>query len=137
MAAQRGVVLGPGEGRTYDMGHMRAVFKADGDETGDRFAVSEWWLKAGFEGPGAHSHADNDELFYVIQGEAAILVDDTWHHAPKGSFAFIPRGVTHDFRNESDALMGLLNVFVPGGFEPMMPAILEWYENNPGRRIGG
>jgi hypothetical protein len=31
------IVLPPGRGRTYDMGFMRAVFKADGAETADWF----------------------------------------------------------------------------------------------------
>jgi hypothetical protein len=29
------IVLAPGEGRRYPMARLEAVFKADGDETGD------------------------------------------------------------------------------------------------------
>ena len=39
------IFLKPGEGRAYEMGALRAVFKADGDETQNRFCVSEWWLE--------------------------------------------------------------------------------------------
>ena len=39
------VVLGPGEGRQYEMGGMHAVFKAHGTDTQGRYNVSEWWLR--------------------------------------------------------------------------------------------
>jgi mannose-6-phosphate isomerase-like protein (cupin superfamily) len=125
------LVLAPGAGRTYAMPTMRAVFKADGDETGSRCCVSEWWVEPRSEGPGAHTHDANDELFYVLEGTAAMLVGDIWHDAPRGSFILVPAGTRHDFANRTDAPMCLLNVFVPGGFEAMMPQILAWYEANP------
>jgi hypothetical protein len=35
------IFLPPGGGRSYQAGPMRAVFKADGKETDDRYCVSE------------------------------------------------------------------------------------------------
>ena len=60
------ILLGRDQGRAYEMPAMRAVFKADGAETCDRYSVSEWWVKPHGKGPGAHSHEANDELFYGI-----------------------------------------------------------------------
>jgi mannose-6-phosphate isomerase-like protein (cupin superfamily) len=77
---------------------MRAVFKADGAETEDRYCISEWWLEAGDSGPGPHSHEDNVEIFYVIEGTMSFLADDTWLDAPRGSFLRVPAGVTHTSR---------------------------------------
>ena len=125
------VVLGKGEGRTYDMGFMRAVFKADGAETNDRYCVSEWWLEPHSPGPGAHSHEANDELFFVLEGTASMLVGERWVKAASGSFLRIPAGVTHDFENRTSARVGLLNVFIPGGFEKNMPSIVKWFADNP------
>ena len=124
------IVLMPGEGRSYDCGTMRAVFKADGAETGDRYSVSEWWLEPHSTGPGAHSHEANDELFLVLAGRPSVLVGETWHDLPAGGFLMIPAGTVHDFENRTDAPAGLFNVFVPGGFEPMMPAIVAWFRDN-------
>lgn len=124
------IVLGPGEGRGYDMPTMRAVFKADGIESRGRFSVSEWWVAPQSAGPGAHSHADNDEIFYVVEGAAAILVGNTWINAEKGSFVMIPAGTVHDFENRTEYRMGLLNIFIPGTFEENMPKILAWYEQS-------
>lgn len=136
MNAPSPVVLYPGEGRHYDMGAISATFKADDAETECRFSASEWFLEPMHEGPGPHKHDDNDEIFYVLKGTASILVGEKWHHLPAGSFCFVPRGVMHDFRNESTGSMGLLNVFLPGPFEQMMPVIVDWYRQNPAKRLG-
>jgi quercetin dioxygenase-like cupin family protein len=127
------VVLFPGEGRSYPMGRISSVFKADREETGRRYSVSEWWLEPETTGPGAHSHPE-DDLFYVIEGTISFLVDGRWIDAPKGSFILAPGGVTHDFENRSGSRAGLLNFSIPGDFEPMMPDIVKWFiENPPGK----
>ncbi len=122
------LILGPGDGRTYRLGPMRAVFKADGPETGNRYCVSEWWLEAGQDGPGPHSHEGSDELFYVIEGTASFRVGDEWVEAARGTFLGIPAGVTHTFANHTDAPVGFVHVKVPGGFEPELPAMVAWFE---------
>jgi mannose-6-phosphate isomerase-like protein (cupin superfamily) len=109
---------------------MRAVFKADGEETDDRYCVSEWWLEAGEPGPGPHSHEENDELFYVIEGTMSFLAGEGLLEAPAGAFLRIPAGVTHDFENRSTERAGALNVFLPGGFEAMMPAIVAYFADD-------
>src|SRR5205823_6101530 len=107
------VLLSPGAGRPYAMGGMSAVFKADGDDTGGRYNVSEWWLDPHTLGPGAHSH-DEDDIFYVIEGVIDFLVNDQWHEARGGSFVLVPGGVTHTFKNSSEQQAGSVNLRVPG-----------------------
>ena len=124
------ILLGCDEGSAYEMPAMRAVFKADGAETGGRYSVSEWWVKPHGKGPGAHSHEANDELFYSIGGTMSVLVGERWHEVTPGMFLRIPAGLTHDFENRTDEPAGLLNVFIPGGFEKDMPAIVRWYEEH-------
>ena len=101
---------------------MRGVFKADGEETGDAYCVSEWSVEPGGDGPGPHSHPENVEVFLVTEGTMSFLVGDEWIDAPTGTFLRIPAGVTHDFANRTDALATAFNVFVPGGFEAMFAA---------------
>ena len=124
------IVLAPGQGRTYALGRIAAVFKADGDETASRYSISEWWLEPHTKGPGAHSHAE-DDIFYVIEGTMSVFVGETWTDAPKGSFVLIPGGVVHDFENRGDTRAGILNFSIPGGFEPEMPDIARWFEAHP------
>ncbi|MBC7778696.1 MAG: cupin domain-containing protein [Proteobacteria bacterium] len=117
------------------MGRIAALFKADGQETDARYSISEWWLEPRTQGPGAHSHPE-DDVFYVLEGTMSFLVDDTWTHARKGAFLLIPGGVTHDFENRGDVLAGVLNVSVPGNFESHMPSIAQWFAENPPRDAG-
>lgn len=39
------LILRPGEGRSYPMGRISAIFKSDGAETAGRYSISEWWLE--------------------------------------------------------------------------------------------
>ena len=126
----RAILLAPGEGRDYPMGRIRAVFKADGSETGHGYSISEWWLEPNTKGPGAHSHAE-DDIFYVIEGTMSFLLGERWIDAPRGSFILAPSGVTHDFENRSSARAGVLNFSHPGDFEQDMPGIVEWFAKNP------
>ncbi len=121
------IILGPREGRHYALGAMRAIFKADEDETQSDYSISEWWLEPHTPGPGAHSHEANDDMFYVIEGTARFLIGEEWIDAPKGSFVRAPAGTMHDFANETDEPVGLLNIYIPGGFERDMPAIVDWF----------
>ncbi len=124
------IVLAPGGGRDYPMGRIRALFKADGEETASRYSVSEWWLEPRTQGPGAHAHPE-DDLFYVLEGTMSVLVGEQWHDAARGAFVLVPGGVTHDFENRGSVRAGVLNVSVPGPFEPEMPAIAQWFAENP------
>jgi mannose-6-phosphate isomerase-like protein (cupin superfamily) len=124
------IILKKNEGRHYKMGTMSAIFKADEDETDSRYCVSEWWLEPHSDGPGAHIHEANEELFLVLEGTASFLVGEKWVDVEKGTFLRIPAKTIHDFANRTDAKVGLFNVWIPGGFERNMPAIMTWYEEN-------
>lgn len=112
------------------MGRIAAVFKADGAETAERYSISEWWLEPHTQGPGAHSHPE-DDVFYVIEGTMSFLVDGKWLDAPRGSFVLVPGGAAHDFENRSEARAGVLNLSIPGNFEQHMPGIVEWFAEHP------
>ena len=129
------VILEPGGGRSYPMGRIAAVFKADGAETESRYSISEWWLEPHTQGPGPHSHPE-DDVFYVIEGTMSVLVGTTWTDATRGSFVLIPGGTTHDFENRGSSRAGLLNISVPGAFEPHMPGIAEWFAEHPPQNAG-
>ena len=124
------IFLGPEEGRVYNCGTMTAIFKADENETRENYSISEWWLEPNSEGPGAHQHEDNDEVSYVVEGVASILTGDKWIEAHKGAFLRIPARTMHDFANRTNERVGLLNFFIPGGFEKNMPSIVQWFAEN-------
>ncbi|XDA98156.1 cupin domain-containing protein [Sulfitobacter sp. LCG007] len=125
------IALPNGGGRRYEMGRLTALFKADEAETAAGYSVSEWILAPGQQGVGAHSHETNDEMFFVLAGTPELLTGESWGQYAAGAFLRIPAGMTHDFRNRSDAEARLLNLFIPGGFERDMPRIVKWFANNP------
>jgi mannose-6-phosphate isomerase-like protein (cupin superfamily) len=132
---RQAIVLSPGAGRSYPMGRISAVFKADGAESASRYSISEWWLEPNCKGPGPHSH-DEDDVFYVLEGTMSILVEGKWVDADRGAFVLIPGGTLHDFENRSQKRAGVLNISAPGDFEEAMPGIAQWFlENPPGNAV--
>lgn len=120
------------DGRLYTLGaagKTEVIFKADGDEVANRYAVAEWWMDQSAPGVDAHIHEANDELIYVLAGPVAILVKDDWVQIEKSGLVVIPAGTQHGFRNDSDQRVGLLNILLSGAYEAMMPQIQAMFEN--------
>ena len=126
LTTRKAIHLPPNAGRIYAMGPLSATFKADGVETRERYSISEWRLDPKTKGPGAHSHPD-DDVFYVLAGTMSIFLGDHWVEAERGTFVLAPGGMKHDFENRSSKRAGVLNVSVPGGFEPHMAGIADWF----------
>jgi mannose-6-phosphate isomerase-like protein (cupin superfamily) len=120
------VVVAPGQGRAYPMGPLDAIFKADGKETNGRYSLSEWWLEPYTKGPGTHQH-DEDDVFYVLSGTMSFFVGGKWIDAPAGSLVIAPGKTPHDFENRTARRAGMLNVSIPGDFEPAMAGIAPWF----------
>lgn len=125
------LVVNPSEGRSYPMGRMSAVFKADLEETNSTTSVSEWWLEANTEGPPIHAHPES-HVFYVLEGDLFFyLHGKDWFEAKKGSYLFIPGGTEHGFENRSNTKAGFMSINTPGGFEESLPHIVSYFETNP------
>jgi quercetin dioxygenase-like cupin family protein len=107
------IILPPRGGRAYGIEAMRGAFKVD-EQT---YCASEWSVEPGGGGPGAHSHASEDELFLVTEGTMWFLAGGNWVEASAGTFLRIPAGVEHDFENRGAARATAFNVMIPGGFE--------------------
>src|SRR5213079_1783317 len=96
--ARKPLIIAPHEGRTYDMGRMRATFVADDAQTASKYSISEWWLESYTQGPGVHAHED-DHVFYVIEGTLSVQIAGEWFDAERGSYVVIPGETLHDFEN--------------------------------------
>lgn len=120
----------PGDGRSYKIGakqNTEVIFKADGEEVANEYSITEWWMKAGGPGPAPHIHENNNELIYVLQGPVSILLDESWEKLDTGGLVIIPAGTNHTFRNDTDQRVGILNIFLSGAYEAMMPQIIKAY----------
>ncbi len=130
--ADKTILLPPGEGRSYKLGGMSALFLADEAETDAAYSISEWRLEPHSAGPGKHAHEAHDDTFYVLEGVITFWVGDAWVEAPPGTFIRVGKGVEHDYRNDGDVPARMLNLYFPGGFERDMPMIVDWFAKHGG-----
>ena len=105
--------LGPGEGRSIDLGAFGMTVKASSDETEGVFSLLEAEEPPGF-GPPLHIHHDAAEAFYVLEGEYLMFLAGREVSCPAGSFIYIPAGMPHGFR-VSAAPSRKLNFYFPAG----------------------
>jgi quercetin dioxygenase-like cupin family protein len=74
-------------------------------------------------GPPPHQHQNEDETFFVIEGEYEFLVDGAWIKASAGDSFYRRRGTIHTFRN-CGPTSGRILIFVqPGGFQSYLEEI--------------
>jgi quercetin dioxygenase-like cupin family protein len=95
------VVFAMGEGEAlWCVGALTTV-KAEGQQTGGAYALIEDHAPRGTGTP-LHRHAEDDEAFYVLEGELTFYLDDAPpSRAGRGAFVHIPGGSVHAFRVES------------------------------------
>jgi uncharacterized cupin superfamily protein len=60
-----------------------------------------------------HRHDSQEEIIYILTGEGAIFFDGQPEVVRPGSCVFVPAGVNHSIRNDSDHVMKLTYCFSP------------------------
>ena len=105
------VVVQPGEGHV--VGNVE--FLARTADT-PRFNFSIIDIVAGRELE-AHVHEEEDDAFYILEGEMTFVLEEGEMKAGPGAFVLVPPGVEHAFRNDGDSPVRMLNIHVPGGFD--------------------
>ena len=91
------------------------TYKATGIETRGGLTVAEVRAPRGAGSP-RHRHHNEDEAWYVMEGELTFWLGDEQQSVAAGSFVFGPRGIDHRFRVDSDEAHFLL-LLTPAGFE--------------------
>lgn len=83
--------------------HLGALlnFKAVGAETGDQYWALEGLADKHMAVP-LHAHTQEDEIWYVLEGEIAFTAGDETRVGGPGTFVYIPRGVPHTFQIKSE-----------------------------------
>lgn len=105
------------------------VILATAEQTGGDYSLM-WELCPQGSGPPPHYH-DQDEQFFLIDGEITFRAGNQELKVGSGSFVLIPRGTVHYFRVDSDTAT-ILNSYTPGGFER---SIMELGEPAPTRTM--
>ncbi len=83
------------------------------EQTGGRYELMQFVVSPG-HGPPLHCHRHEDECFYVADGRLEIRVGDETIDAATGTYAHLPRGVPHAFRNTGERIACFLCWVLPG-----------------------
>ncbi len=117
------IALQPGEGDARWFLGALGTIKSSAETTDGRVAVLEFlWPQGG--GSPLHVHRNEDEWFYVIEGEVTFWVGGEVVVAPAGSFVYGPRDVPHTFLVTS-AEARFLMVTEPAAFADFVRALSE------------
>jgi mannose-6-phosphate isomerase-like protein (cupin superfamily) len=74
-----------------------------------------------FEGVEPHTHTDQTDTFYVLEGEAEFTVGSEVFRGGPGTYVAAPIGVVHGFRNPGPGDLKMLNIHAPNtGFAERM-----------------
>jgi mannose-6-phosphate isomerase-like protein (cupin superfamily) len=83
------------------------------DTDGDIYIFESTRVKKG--GPSLHYHYEQDEWWYILEGEFLFKVGDQTFTAKAGDSVFGPRMVPHAFAKFNEGAARLLMVFQPAG----------------------
>lgn len=70
-------------------------------------------MPAGANVPPPHSHSDNEECVYVLEGVLRYTVDDETRDLQPGEWMSTPRGSVHQFSNPGSATARALVMMTP------------------------
>jgi quercetin dioxygenase-like cupin family protein len=79
---------------------------------GPRLALVEYTTRPGEEPPD-HTHAKEDEIFYVLQGDLAFRCGEDTFELTDGGFIFLPRGIEHGYQIRGKRHVHLLVITSP------------------------
>ena len=111
MASDRPVVVAPGQG--HRIGNVEFLARTT-DTPRFTFGIIEIAPGRVLE---AHVHPDEDDAFYIIEGEMTFTFGGEEAPAPPGTFVLVPPGVEHGFRNDGDVPVRMFNIHAPAGFD--------------------
>ncbi len=107
----RAVVVPPGQG--HRVGNVEFLART-ADTPRFTFGIIE--IAAG-RVLDAHVHPDEDDAFYIVEGEMTFVLGDEEVAAPPGTFVLVPPGVEHGFRNDGEQPVRMFNIHAPAGFD--------------------
>lgn len=118
--AVKGFKINAGEGRLHGHLKLKGVnanvldLKISGSDTNGGFALFEQTSLTQGKGTPLHVHPNQDEVFYVVEGEYYFKVGDDTFRLTTGDSIFLPRALPHAWTQLSEK--GKMTVlFQPAG----------------------
>lgn len=129
---QKGIKIKAGESRTGKHLKMKGVtlnvldLKISSADTNGNLSVFE---QIGFTpngGPPLHIHPNQDEYFYILEGEYQFQVDQTKYHLKPGDTIFLPRNIQHAFIQLTEKARVLVSYSPAGKMESFFETTDSW-----------
>lgn len=95
------------------IGGLEIRYIVDGTVTGARSGLFELTVAPGAKVPPAHSHAENEEIVYVLEGALRYSVDAETRDLGVGEHMRTPPGSVHAFGNPFEATARALIALTP------------------------
>ena len=92
-------------------------------QTADLFSSVEVAVAPKTMGPAPHLHQALDEIMYVLEGEASVLVGDEVTVIETGGWHLRPHGIVHTFWNASDQPLRFIDIYPNQNFEEFFPEL--------------
>ena len=108
-------VAQPGEGEAYVVLASELFTAKNRGERGEGYSMFENAAQPGYQGTPLHTHRDQKEDLYVLEGHFEFRVDDRTFEGGPGTFAHFPKGSVHAFRNTAEVDGKVLIIFSPAG----------------------
>lgn len=110
--------LSPGPGNS----DVRTIIHAR--QTGNRFSNVEVAMAPKQMGPSPHLHEALDELMYVLEGTATVMIGREIYEVQAGGWNFRPRGIVHAIWNASDKPLRFIDNFFNQNFEDYLEELI-------------
>ena len=103
----------PQEQPVVKIGGLEIRYLIDGTVTGAGSGMFELTVAPGAKVPPAHSHRDNEEILYVLEGTLRYTVDDETRDLKPGERMFTAKGSVHAFSNPHGETARALIILTP------------------------
>lgn len=117
--------LAAGDGERLRFGEVEILVKVTAADSGGAFAIFE--ENEPVDTP-LHVHQNEDELFYVLEGEHVFQIGEEEFRLGPGGLAFAPRGIPHAQRRVVPRSGRVLVLASPAGLEGFFRELAEAHQ---------
>jgi mannose-6-phosphate isomerase-like protein (cupin superfamily) len=125
--------LAPGEQHADAPKLRRPFIRIGSAQTDGLIALGEAELPPRTSGPNLHVHANEDEMFFVLDGVLTVQIGDELRELGPGGIAWGARGTPHAYANRAAQPLRLMILWIPGGAEALFTDLDEYLQTAGGQ----
>ena len=117
------IVLEPGEGKKLPVLGLQFTAKVGNTDAQGAFCLNEVVVVPEAPPLPVHTHANEEESIYVLEGELNLEVGDRTVKGSPGSFVLVPRGTAHTLSLAGTQSAKVLIIFSPAAIQGLFEEI--------------